>query len=181
MQQRKSVYKYAAEAGLPIGCYMTLLYACFLLSVRWDFLSLLMFPLMLLFPFVLGYMMRRMATTEPGYNRFSPMWLFGIYTVIFGTLIASLFSSLYLTFVDPGFVNTYISNTIAIIESSPMAAEYEATTDMMRRALDSHQVPSGLQFVTTMGWCVCFSGSMLSLVLSFILSRRKSRDTALRM
>lgn len=172
----KSVYKYAAEAGVPVGIYLTLISGCFLLSVKYEFLSMLIFPLVVVFPIVLGCFMRRLARVEPAYARFSPMWLFGIYSVLAGTLICSLFSALYLMFVDPNFMKVYVENAIATIEASPMAGEYSATVDMMRQAIDAHMLPSGLQLVTTMGWFTCFSGSILSLFLSLILSQRKPKE-----
>lgn len=171
----KSVYKYAAEAGVPLGLYLTLISGCFLLSVKYEFLSMLIFPLVIVFPFVLGGFMRRLARVEPAYARFSPMWLFGIYSVLSGTLICALFSALYLMFVDPSFMVVYVENAIATIEASPMAGQYASTVDMMRQAIDNHMLPSGLQLVTTMGWFTCFSGSILSLFLALILSQRRPK------
>ncbi len=171
----KSVYKYAAEAGLPIGLYLTLISGCFLFSVKYDFLSMLIFPLVVVFPIVLGCFMRRLAKVQPAYARFSPMWLFGIYSVLCGTLICSLLSALYLMFIDPSFMINYVENAISTIQASPMAAQYAPTVDMMRQAIDAHMLPSGLQLVATMGWFTCFSGSILSLFLSLILSQRRPK------
>jgi hypothetical protein len=174
----KSVYKYAAEAGLPAGLYLTVMSACVLLSLRVEFLPTLILPLLIGFPFLLGYGMRRMARTEPSYMKFSALWLFGIYTVIFGTLICSFFSGVYLLFVDPGFVHAYVERAIADVEASPVSSQYEATTAIMRDALDSHILPNGMQFVATMGWFTCFFGSVLSMVLAMVVSRGKPRKTA---
>ncbi len=174
----KSIYKYAAEAGVPIGMYLTLMSACLLMSLRIEILSMLVFPLMACFPIVLGMTMKRIATREPAYMKVSALWLGGIYTVIFGTLICSLFSGVYLLFIDPGFVNSYFDHAITTIESSPMAVEYEATTDLMREAMDAHILPTGMEFVSTMGWITCFAGSILSLVLSVIIVKtgKKRRE-----
>lgn len=172
----KSVYKYAAEAGLPVGVYLTAMSACLLLSLRIESLPVFMPLLALGFPFLLAYYMRRMARQEPAYSKFSALWLCGIYSVIFGTLICSLFSGIYLTVIDPGFIHSYIANALVEIESSPAAGEYAATTDMMRRALDGRMLPGGMQFVASMGWLTCFAGSMLSLVLALMLGGRRRVD-----
>ena len=37
----KSIYKYASEAGLPIGLYLTLMSACLLMSLRVEILSMI--------------------------------------------------------------------------------------------------------------------------------------------
>lgn len=174
----KSVYKYAAEAGLPVGIYLTAMSACFLLSLKAPSLPMLILPLAIGFPFLLGYYMRRMLRTSPEYCKISALWLCGIYAVIFGTLICSLFSGIYLTLVEPGFVSLYVEDAIATIESSPMAAQYESTTALMRRALEARVLPSGMEFVTSMGWFTCFIGSILSLVLAVIISSSAKRRTA---
>ncbi len=167
----KSIYKYASEAGLPIGMYLTMMSACLLMSLRVEILSMMIFPLIVGFPIILGMIMKRISTQEPAYMKVSALWLGGIYTVIFGTLICSLFSGVYLVFVDPGFVNSYFDHAITTIETSPMAAEYESTTSLMREAMDAHILPTGMEFVSAMGWLTCFAGSILSLVLSVIIVR----------
>ncbi len=163
----KSVYKYAAEAGLPIGIYLIGMSACVLFSLSMPALPMLVPLLALGFPVLLGYYMKRSA-----------LWLFGIYSVIFGTLICSLFSALYLVVINPGFIASYVSTTLSTIEASPVAAEYVDMTTVMRSALESRRLPSGMQFVTTIGWFSCFVGSMLSMLLAGILSASKKRKTA---
>jgi len=170
---KKSVYKYAAEAGLPVGIYLTAMSACLLLSLRIESLPVLMLLLALGFPFLLAYYMRRMSLLEPAYSKISALWLCGIYSVIFGTLICSLLSGIYLTVIDPGFIHAYVENALMEIESSPVAGEYAATTEMMRRAIDGRMLPGGMQFVASMGWLTCFVGSMLSLVLAVVIGRRR--------
>lgn len=167
----KSIYKHAAESGIPIGLYLTALSGCLLLSLRIESLPLLMPLLILGFPFYLGYHMRRLSRRVPSYRRFSALWLYGIYSVIFGTLVCSLASGIYLTLIDPGFIHSYVANALQSIESSPVAGDYSSTTIMMRRALDSRLLPGGMEFVASMGWLTCFAGSMLSLILAAILGR----------
>lgn len=174
----KSVYKYAAEAGLPVGLYLSLMSACFLLSLEAPFLPTLLLPLAIGFPFLLAWHMRRMGRAEPSYMRVSALWLCGIYTVIFGTLICCLLSALYLVAVDPGFLGRYVSEALATIESGPAASQYADTAELIRKALDSKMVPTPTEFVSTMGWLTCFSGSVLSLVIAMILSATSRRASA---
>lgn len=173
----KSVYKYAAEAGLPVGLYLTVMSACLLLSLHAPSLPVLIIPLAALFPFFLAYFMKRMSQREPQYMKFSALWLCGIYAVIFGTLICALFSGLYLTFVEPGFIGRYVENALDTMASSPQAPEYAATMDMMRKALDSRMLPSGMEFVSSMSWLTCFAGSIMSLMISLILTGMSRRKT----
>lgn len=167
--QKKSIYKYASEAGLPVGLYLTVMSACLLLSVKFPGLPLVLFPLALGFPFILWMLMKRITREEPSYNKFSSLWLGGIYTVIFGTLICMFLSAIYIVVFEPGFVQLYVNNAIQAVESTPMADQYQQTITLMKEAMDAHLLPSGLEFLTTMAWFTCFAGSILSLVLSFIM------------
>lgn len=165
----KSIYKYSSEAGLPAGLYLTAMSACVFLSIKVPVLPMLFLLLLAGFPFFLSYLMMRLKREEPTYSKFSALWLFGIYTVIFGTLICSLFSGVYLTLINPSFLNDYVADALATIEASPMSGQYAETSDMMRRALDEHLLPGGMQYVVSMAWFTCFSGSMLSMILALIL------------
>ena len=170
--QKKSIYKYASEAGVPAGLYLTLMSACVLCSVKFPFLPVFLLPLALCFPVVLWRLMKRIVASEPSFHKFSSMWLGGIYTVIFGTLICMFLSALYIVFVEPNFVNLYIGNALEAVESSPVAAEYDSSIELMRNAIEAHILPSGLEFLTTMAWFTCFCGSMLSLIIAFLMSRK---------
>lgn len=169
--EKKSIYRYASEAGVPVGLYLTLMSACLLLSVKVAAAPLLILPLCIGFPFVLWFQIKKISREEPSYNKFSSLWLGGIYTVIFGTLICMFFSAIYIVFCEPNFVHLYVTNALDAIESSPMAGEYEASVAMMREAMEAHILPTGLQFLMTMAWTTCFVGSILSLFMALIMSR----------
>lgn len=170
----KSVYKYAAEAGIPAGIYMTVMSSCFLLSNSFPSLPLLLPVLFLMFPYLLWRMMKKMIRLQPSYQKFSTLWLFGIYVIIFGTLISSFFSGVYLTFINPGFINEYVNQAIASIESLPDPTPYAASAEVMKRAIEDHLLPSGMEFVAATGWSSCFFGSILSMILSLFLAHRRA-------
>ena len=169
--QKKSIYKYASEAGVPAGLYLTVMSACMLLSIKLPMLPVLLLPLALGFPILLWALMRKISREEPSYNKFSSLWLGGIYIVIFGTMICMFLSAIYITVFEPSFVHQYVTNALDAVESSPMAGEYESSIMLMRNAMEAHILPSGLEFLTTMGWLTCFMGSILSLVLALFISR----------
>lgn len=176
--QKKSIYKYASEAGLPAGLYLSLMSACVLMSVKIPFLPLLLLPLCVGFPFMLWMLMKRIMKSEPAYGKFSSLWLGGIYTVIFGTLICMFLSASYIVFVEPNFVNLYVGNALSALESSAMSAEYESSIALMQEAMEAHILPSGLEFITTMAWFTCFCGSIISLVLALFMSRVSKRSAS---
>lgn len=169
--EKKSIYKYASESGLPVGLYLTIMSFCVILSLKFPVLPMVLVPLAIGFPFILWMQINKIRKEEPSYNKFSSLWLGGIYSVIFGTLICMFISGCYLVFFEPDFVVKYVSNAIEAVENSPMAPEYEVTLNMMHNAIEAHILPTGLEFLTSMAWLTCFSGSILSLILALIMSR----------
>lgn len=172
---KKSIYKYAAEAGLPAGLLLTAMSACMLMGLRYPALTSMLLPLAIIFPVLLWFMLRQIAKKEPEYLKVSALWLGGIYTVIFGTLICMLFSALYIFYVEPAFVYEYVTSAIESIEGSPLKDQYATTTALMREAIDARILPSGVEFVTTMGWTTCFFGSILSLIIAAIIVNTRKR------
>lgn len=171
----KSVYKYASEGGVPVGMCLTAMSACFLLSLRHDMLLLAIPLLGLLVPWLMVRTMRTMAEEEPSYGKFAPLWLCGIYTVIFGTLICSLLSGLWLSFVDPGFITAYVENAIEVMRQAP-GTQYEQTVRVMEQALERHMLPNGMELVASLGWTTCFAGCLLSLALAWGVASRRRRS-----
>ena len=167
--RKKSIYKYASEAGLPTGLYLTLMSFCVLLSIKVAALPLLLIPLLLGFPVLLWALLKKISREEPSYNKFSSLWLAGIYTVIFGSLICLFVSAFYVVIYEPNFVYQYVMNALNAAENSPMASEYSTTIEIMHNAINAHILPSAMEFLTTMAWFTCFGGSILSLLIAFII------------
>lgn len=179
LRMTKSIYKYAAEAGIPVGLYFTLEYICIFFGNRFPPLSTLFLLLFVSFPFLLWRLMKKLVALQPGYRKYSSLWLYGIYVIIFGTLISSLFSALYLTFINPGFITDYVTETIATIEQLPDPAVHAASIDVMQRALDNHLLPNRMEFVAATGWSSCFFGSILSMFLALLVSRQKRKSVGM--
>lgn len=168
----KSVYKSAAEAGFPTGLYLTVVSIGMMLGVKFGVLNIPVLMLLAGFPFYLAWQMQRVVKNEPEKGNFSPLWLFGIYTVIFGTLICMLTTYLYLMFVDPSFIRDSLNQAIETFSQLPDSGAHHMS-EVMRQAMEKNVYPTKTQFVTSMGWFTCFAGSMLSLVLAFMISRRR--------
>lgn len=175
--KRKSIYKYASEAGLPAGLYLTVMSACVLMSIKMPGLPVLLLPLAIGFPFLLWGLMKKIVKSEPSFQKFSSIWLGGIYTVIFGSLICLFLSALYIVFIEAGFVTSYVNNALATLEASEYASEYASSITLMHEAVDAHILPSGLEFVTTMAWFTCFTGSILSLLIAVVMTKTGKKVT----
>lgn len=171
----KSVYSYAAHWGWRTGIHLTVMSMCFLMSLRCPSLTGILFAMLFLFPITVGNGMVRMRKESPGFGKFSALWLFGIYTVIFGTLICCLVSSMWVVFADPLFMRDYAVSLISDFENGMVGDNVNGMRAAMviRNAIDAHMLPTGMEFMVFLGWTTCFVGSLLSLVLAFILRKRQ--------
>ncbi len=169
----KSVFMYAAEAGIPMGLYLTAMSLCLLGSLRVGILQMFLLPLFFGLIALQYFLMRRVRDTDPRCRKVAPLWLMGIYTFIFGTLICVLISDLYVMWVEPHFINDFIAQAIAQAKASPDPSQLAEQTDMLQTLLDSHMLPSSLRFIASMGWATCFFGSMLSLLIAGILASKR--------
>lgn len=157
------------------GLWLCALAACFLFSLELPVISWCIFPLILGLPFCLAWLMRRMVMQEPVYASFSSLWLFGIYTMIFGSLICALFSAVVLIFFQPGFLTRYLVEAIRAAEASPDAGELAGHIEVLKNAVRSGMVPSPMNFVTSMMWASAFFGSIISMFLAWPISSRLKR------
>lgn len=175
----KSVYAYAGEAGIYLGMFLSAISFSFLLSNKLAAASLLAFPLVIALPFFAGWLLNAVAKAEPLYRKFSALWVAGIYSFIFGTLICALLSALYLLFIEPDFFHTYVSNSIKVLKESEAQIPM-ANASLLESALEQGAIPSPMTFVFSMSWLTCFLGSMLSLPLALMISNspklKKSLD-----
>lgn len=170
-REEKSVYSCAAESGLYAGAYLCMLAGLFFMSLRVPLAGAAILPAGLGFPMLLLWQMRRWVRGNPAYGKIWTLWLGGIYTCIFGSLIAALFSAVMLLFVVPGFLSQYLMQAAEVLAASPAAGDYELEIEVARRAAERGMVPSPLNFAMTMAWATSFSGSLLSLALAAWISR----------
>lgn len=178
MQKENSVYYRAAVFGLPLGLLLTAASACFILMQRIPFLATFILLILAFIPFFVYRGMKRLADGGGAFGRLATLWVFGIYSFIFGTLVCSLISAFYLVVFDPSFVYDSMNAAIDSLKSVPDAASvYAEQIDVMQRAIDRHLLPSPMEFVISMGWSSSFFGSMLSLPLAFLVSRKASHQS----
>lgn len=172
-ESRKSVYRFGADNGIWMGIYLTLISVCFLMSVRLPILSMLIFPLLLGVPAVLYVLLRKVVKSEPGYCRVPAMWVCGIWIFVFGSLICGLISALWIILFDPDFIQQYFRNSIAMMEQTNLKSAYASEIAQLKQALRSGTLPSPMEFVFTMIWSTSFFGSLLSLVVGWLICRIK--------
>ncbi len=171
-QQPRSVYSYAAESGAVMGLYLCLIASCFLFSRHADILSVLIFPLLAGVPFLLARGMKRMSREVEAYAGVTPMWLMGIYTFIFASLIATLFTTAILLFVEQGLLYNMIQSGIEELKAHNANGSFTRHIELGNMAIEKHLIPTPLDFSLTMAWSTSFAGSIISLATAWILTRR---------
>lgn len=172
---QKSVFGHSASLGLWMGLYLFLMSAALIGSVSFQPLILLIFPLAAGTPVVLYFLLRKVWKQDPRLHTLSAMWLAGIWTFIFGSLICGILTAAWLLLFEPDFVNTYISQSIQAIESTPMASQYTVEIQRMRSLQEAGAVPSPMQFIFTMIWTTAFFGSIVSLLIALIFRAKEYR------
>lgn len=157
------IYRLGAGSGVWMGLAFCLLAVCFFASVKVPDLSVLLFVLVLLIIPLEIFLMRRFALRSPSFRSVSALWMFGIVTFICGSLIAALFSAVYMIYIEPGFIHHYFDHTLDLLKQTGNTDQYE-TLQTFRNVL-----PGPMDFVETMFWTSTFFGSVLSLLLALLL------------
>lgn len=156
---------------------LTAMSACMLLSVRMPVMPLALAGFVII-PVYMVSRMRRIADQYVPYDRFTPLWLYGMYSLIFGTLICTLLSSLYVLWFEPDFINLYIDQTMATLAQGldgDLKQLHEENLRTIALARERHLLPSPLEFISSLGWSTAFFGSLATIPLALIAVRRGQR------
>lgn len=176
--QPKSIYRNAAEAGPVVALPLVVVAVSILLVNKLPGMSFLALPALIVVPFLLYRLMGRLSSRYPQYSSYWPLWLFGIYSFIFATLICALLAAVYLVFVEPAFISTYFHNALDALESlsaEPASPDFSAQAEVIRSAIDRRMLPSSMELVASMSWLCAFGGAVLSAALARLYVTVRSR------
>lgn len=174
----KSVYRHASEAGPVVALPLLVAAASMLLVNKFSAITVLMIPALVSVPFLLYRLMGRLASSGAGYGTYWPLWLFGIYSFIFATLICALASALYLVFIEPAFIVTYFNNALQGLEAmsgQSGAPDFSTQIEVLRSAIERRMLPSSMELVASMSWLSAFGGAVLSAVVARVFVTLKAR------
>lgn len=169
----RSVFDYAARGGIPMGIMLTAVSLLFISGVGSSGMQTGAMLLSTGIPVILWILQRKMWNECPHYRRVSSLWLMGIYTFIFGSLICMLLSNLYILAFAPNFVADYARESLRMMESSPDPSLYAEQTEILHQMLRHRALPTPFGMTTTMAWATCFFGSLLSLLWAFLIRATK--------
>ncbi len=166
--ERKSVFKRGADDGLWAGIYLSVLVIALLLSIKSLLAGMLGLVMAVCVPVTTYMLLRRAYRTDYGTTRFSELWMQGICTFFFGSLIMAVALYIFLEFIEPGYIYAVVGQAVETYRAvgSPEAVEF---ADMLQKLVDGKMLPSPIMVAVDMIWTVSFTGSVLSLLLSLIV------------
>ena len=154
------VLQRSMRGGLIMGLYLCLTSMCFLVSVDWQSSLTVMLGLIICLPFITVSLMRRQALLDSAMRKYSAQWLYGIYCFIFGSLIAGLFTAVYLLFINRGFFSMYLEQVMASIDTLRSQGDPRMADALAASVSNIHISP--MQFVISMIWQTSFTGAVIS-------------------
>lgn len=167
----RSVYARGADDGLYMGAYLSALMVIFGLATHYALASVAALVMMAAVPLIIFRFLKRSLAEDCGRSTFSALWLHGICIFFFGGLLMAVTIYVCLRFVQPGFLTEQMNNVIAFYLSmdDPQATEFAGTLSKM---VKYGQLPSPLEIALEMVWLGVFTGSMLSMVIAYIVRRK---------
>ncbi|MDE6042889.1 MAG: DUF4199 domain-containing protein [Muribaculaceae bacterium] len=166
--RRMSVYRRGARDGAWMGLVLCGLFASWALSMRSPLASVAFMVLALAVPVLACMQLRRSFRIDMGMSTLSALWMQGICTFFFGTLLMAALALVWLRWWQPGLIQD------SLLQAADVYAGID-NPDARRMAADVHTlidkglVPRPVDVALSLLWGGVFSGSILSLVCGAVL------------
>ena len=164
----RSVYSIGASDGLWVGLLMGICTICMIMSANYPVLSLPGLAIFIATPFVVWVFLRRGWVTGAVPATFSAVWLHGICIFLFGALIMALIMYVTLKYLSPNWIE---NQTLLAVNQLSMDTNTLEEAHVLRRIVESGQLPSAIYTAISSIWLVTFTGSMMSMIFAFILTK----------
>lgn len=167
-QEVPSVYKRGAHDGLFMGVLLSVAFLADVATLYIPAVAMLSLALKIMVPVMAYVWLRRDYRRYPTMRFFSALWMHGIAFFFFGSLICAAVMYFYMQFVNPTFIISTVRQSIEIYNGLdvPSAKQF---ADSMQALIDQHLLPSPITLAVTQIWATTFLGSMLTLVLTFLV------------
>lgn len=169
--EHKSVYVLGAEDGVMMGPLMAAAMVLFGACAYVSWLSMPALLMALAVPVVAYYRLGLAYKNNPTLT-FSALWLEGICMFFFGGLVMSVVVFACLRWWVPGYILKQVETVIEFYNSmnDPQATVLADTFDKLK---NSGALPSALDVALELLYFAVFSGSILSMIYSALIRRRK--------
>lgn len=168
----KSVYRQGAEYGAWFGVYLTVMALAIMYGFTHTILMLVAMAMMVAVPAVVYPMLRRYRSQMRGYAPFASLWMLGLMIFICGSLICGAVTYVWMQYVMPTFIYDQVMAAIDVYKAVPGDSAAEMVR-IMETIVERHALPSTMEVVVQMVMLTTFLGSLVSMVLAFILGMRR--------
>lgn len=171
-RQQRSVYRRGADDGLVFGAYLIVLV---LLMCGTPYVGILAVPALAMaavVPFIIYRFLRRSYVRDFGLSGFSELWLQGIITFVCGTMLMAVAAYIFMRFVKPDFVVEQVNAAIGLYRSAGTPESLQ-TARALELLVERRMVPGPIYIVIEMMLMGIFTGSILSMIVTWIVRLRK--------
>lgn len=173
IEKRESIFKYAARCGLPMGGYLSVMSAAMVFSDKVPLLSLMVLCMLLFMPLLVYKLLRARYVADGCTTDFSSLWMIGILTFIYGSLICTAVTYALLQWLRPDFFYDMAQMVIDQYSKVPAASDMVET---LTTIVDKGLLPSTLEFLFQMFWLTSFLGSLLSAIVAVVVRKIKVKN-----
>lgn len=170
-EPKKSIYKRAAEWGLPFGLYIACMGVASIYADYFAPLSIIFILMIMATPLVVYYFQRRRFIEDDGFTEYAGLWMLGILLFIFGSVIASFIIYLVLQYFRPDFMYEQARMVIEAYSKMPQASDSEVLR-VLQRMVDEKLLPTPIEAVFNAFWFITFFGSLVSAITALIAQRK---------
>lgn len=170
-EPKKSIYKRAAEWGLPFGLYIACMGVASIYADYFAPLSIIFILMIMATPLVVYYFQRRRFIEDDGFTEYAGLWMLGILLFIFGSVIASFIIYLVLQYFRPEFMYEQARMVIEAYSKIPQASDSEVLR-VLQRMVDEKLLPTPIEAVFNAFWFITFFGSLVSAITALIAQRK---------
>ncbi|MDE7125884.1 MAG: DUF4199 domain-containing protein [Muribaculaceae bacterium] len=178
-KKQRTVYKQGADDGFVFGAYLSVLFLMLGYSPYYPVLSLPALVLILFVPFVIYKMLRRSYVRDLGLTDFSALWLQGIVTFVCGTLLMGCVAFVFMRYLKPGFIVEQVQSAADIYRSMSDAGS-QHLADTLDLMVERHLLPAPIYVAVELMLMGIFSGSILSMALTWLVRMRKVDSQAVK-
>ena len=163
----KSIYRRAAELGIPAGVYLTVAMLSIVFGDKLPPLFLVAVLLLLVSPIGLYRMQRQRFVEEYGFSDYASLWMLGIVVTLCGSLIMVLVAYVVIETMRPNWIYELAQYQIAAGINSPNVDLRESAT-VIKNVVDRGLIPRVIDTLVMMFWVTTSMGSVVSSLTAII-------------
>lgn len=168
-------YHKGAVAGKMLGLHLCAILAFVVISLRVPETSLVCLALIAAVPMNIYVGMRRTLLQHKDRVSVSALWVQGIMATMFGALICSFATVVYIHWFDPAFIYDYAQR--AIVQCSAQNSDWHrSVAKALTYIVDHNGLPDTTDFVLSMFWLTTAFGCIVSLPMAVLAKTAKRRN-----